>query len=81
MQFGVTPTGGYLGVFSQICCWRGLSWQRLSIVDGGVLGGGVRGVNDDGPLGATAVFAAAGLVPLTASIAAVKEERRRKKGT
>lgn len=50
-------------------------------MDGGVLGGGVRGVNDDGPLGATAVFAAAGLVPLTASIAAVKEERRRKKGT
>lgn len=40
-------------------------------MDGGLLGGGVRGVDDNRPLGATAVFAA-GLVPLAAAIPGVE---------
>lgn len=50
-------------------CWPGLSWQRLSVVDRRVLGGGVGGVDHHGPLRAAAVLAAAGLVPLPTSIA------------
>lgn len=50
------------------CCWSGLSWQRLSVVNGGVLGGCVRGVDDHRPLRAAAVLAAAGLVSLATSI-------------
>lgn len=41
-------------------------------MNGGVLGGRVGGVDDDGPLGATAVFTAAGLVALAASIPGVE---------
>lgn len=48
--------------------WSGLSWQRLPVVNRGVLGGGVGGVDHHGPLRAAAVFAAAGLVPLATSI-------------
>lgn len=39
-------------------------------MNGGLLGGGVRRVDDNRPLGATAVFAA-GLVPLAAAIPGV----------
>lgn len=61
-------SGGYLSIFSMFCCWSGLSWQRLSVVNGGVLGRCVRGVDDHRPLRAAAVLAAAGLVSLTTSI-------------
>lgn len=60
--------GAYLSIFSVFCGWSGLSWQRLSVVNWGVLGGRVRGVYDHGPLRAAAVLAAAGLVSLPTSI-------------
>lgn len=63
-----TVHGGYLSIFSMFRCWSGLSWQRLSVVNRGVLGGCVRGVYDHRPLGAAAVLAAAGLVSLATSI-------------
>lgn len=46
-------------------------------MNGGFLGGGVGRVDDDGPLGAAAVFAAAGrLVPLTASVPGVERTHK-----
>lgn len=57
-------------------CWSGLSWQRLSVVDRGVLGGGVGGVDHHGPLRAAAVLAAAGLVPLPTSIPGDRRARK-----
>lgn len=64
----------YLGVVSVICGGCRFSRQRLSIVNRGLLGGGVRGIDDDRSLRPTAVFAAAGLVSLTASIPGVDRE-------
>lgn len=45
-------------------------------MNGGLLGGSVRGVDDNRPLRATAVFAVGGLVPLTASIPGVERTHK-----
>lgn len=58
----------HLAVVSRLSCRGGLPGQRLAIVNGRLLGGGVGGIDDDRSLRAAAVFAAAGLVPLSASI-------------
>lgn len=56
-----------------ICRRQGFPGQRLAVVHGRFLGGGVGRVDDNGPLGAAAVFAAAGrLVALAASIPGIK---------
>lgn len=65
----------YLGFISMVCFWCRFSRQRFSIVNRGLLGWCVGGVDDYGPLGATAVFTAAGLVSLAASIPRKQNEQ------
>lgn len=64
----------YLRLISLFCCRCGLSRQRFSVMNWGVLGRGVGGIDDHRSLRAAAVFTAAGFVSLTASISGKWEQ-------